>query len=165
MLFMVIEQFENGDVKTIGERFRRKGRMLPVGVSYHASWIDAQNGRCFQIMEAPDRESLDPWIAAWDDLVDFDVVPVQTSADFWPRFEVEIICPRGSRRNFDLDLERMEFATLTLGMGNAGWGALVALLGRFRKVHSEILKQLQSALVYTSRPPIAREGNRFAGGF
>ena len=83
MLFMVIEQFKNSDFKAIGERFRLKGRMLPVGVSYHASWVDARNARCFQIMKAPDRESLKPWIAAWDDLVEFDVVPVQTSADFW----------------------------------------------------------------------------------
>ena len=57
--------------------------MQPVGVNYHASWIDAQNSRCSQVMEAPDRESLNPWIAAWDHLVNFDVVPVQTSADFW----------------------------------------------------------------------------------
>jgi hypothetical protein len=28
-------------------------------------------------------ESLDSWIAAWDDLVNFEVVPVQTSAGFW----------------------------------------------------------------------------------
>jgi hypothetical protein len=83
MLFTVIEQFKDGDVEAIGERFRLKGRMLPVGVNYHASWMDVQNARCFQIMEAPDQESLDPWIAAWNDLIDFDVVPVQSSAAFW----------------------------------------------------------------------------------
>jgi len=37
----------------------------------------------FQIMEASDLESLEPWITAWHDLVDFEVVPVQTSAEFW----------------------------------------------------------------------------------
>jgi Domain of unknown function (DUF3303) len=83
MLFMVIERFKYGDFRAIGDRFRRSGRMLPEGVVYHASWIDAQNLRCFQIMEAPDREALNQWIAAWDDLVDFEVVPVQTSAEFW----------------------------------------------------------------------------------
>jgi hypothetical protein len=35
------------------------------------------------ILEAPDRESLNPWIGAWDDLVDFEVIPVQASAEFW----------------------------------------------------------------------------------
>jgi hypothetical protein len=83
MLFMVIEHFKNGDPKSVGERFPRSGRMLPEGVIYHASWIDAQNSRCFQNIEAPDRESLKPWIAAWNDLVEFEVVPVQTSAEFW----------------------------------------------------------------------------------
>jgi hypothetical protein len=34
-------------------------------------------------MEASDRELLNPWIAAWDDLAEFEVVPVQTSAEFW----------------------------------------------------------------------------------
>jgi hypothetical protein len=34
-------------------------------------------------MEAPDRESLNPWIAAWKDVVEFEVIPVQTSAGFW----------------------------------------------------------------------------------
>jgi hypothetical protein len=58
MLFMVIEQFKNGYVEAIGERFRRNGRMLPVGVSYHASWVAAQNARCFQIMDAPDHDCL-----------------------------------------------------------------------------------------------------------
>ena len=80
---MVIEHSKDGDVHGIGERFRQRGRMLPEGVIYLASWVDSLNARCFQIMEAPERESLNPWIAAWDDLVDFEVVPVQTSAEFW----------------------------------------------------------------------------------
>jgi hypothetical protein len=83
MLFMVIERFKQGDPRPIGERFKRSGRMLPEGVSYHASWIDSASMRCFQVMEAPDRQLLDAWIARWDDLVDFEVVPVLTSADFW----------------------------------------------------------------------------------
>ena len=80
---MVIERAKDGDFTAIGDRFRRSGRMLPEGLIYHASWIDSRNSRCFQIMEAPDRESLNPWIGAWDDLVDFEVIPVQTSAEFW----------------------------------------------------------------------------------
>ena len=83
MLFMVIERAKDSDFTAIGDRFRRSGRMLPEGLIYHASWIDSRNSRCFQIIEAPDRESLNPWIAAWNDLVDFEVVPVQTSAEFW----------------------------------------------------------------------------------
>ena len=84
---MVIEHFKNGDPKPVGERFRQRGRMLPEGVAYLASWIDSPNSRCFQIMEEPDRESLNPWIAAWNDLVDFEVILVQTSAEFWARIQ------------------------------------------------------------------------------
>jgi len=83
MLFMVIERFKNGDSEAIGERFKRSGRMLPEGVAYHASWIDAAGTCCFQVMEAPDPASLNAWIGRWEDLVDFEVIPVVTSSDFW----------------------------------------------------------------------------------
>jgi len=36
-------------------------------------------------MEASQRELLDPWISHWIDLVDFEIVPVMTSADFWAK--------------------------------------------------------------------------------
>ncbi|MGD0697020.1 MAG: DUF3303 family protein [Terriglobia bacterium] len=83
MLFVVIERFKPDSLKQIGERFRRGGRMLPEGVAYHASWVDSAGTRCFQIMDAPQRQLLDLWISRWDDLVDFEIVPVETSADFW----------------------------------------------------------------------------------
>jgi uncharacterized protein DUF3303 len=85
MMFMVIERFKGGDPKPIGERFKQQGRMLPDGVVYHSSWVDAAGGSCFQIMEAPSAELLDGWIARWNDLVDFEVISVQTSADFWSK--------------------------------------------------------------------------------
>jgi len=84
MLFMVIEHLK--DAKAIGARFQQKGRMLPEDVAYHASWVDAAGMRCFQIMGAPAVESLRPWIERWDDLVEFEIVPVVTSAEFWARF-------------------------------------------------------------------------------
>jgi hypothetical protein len=83
MLFMVVERFKNGIAKPIGERFARCGRMLPEGVTYHASWVDPTAFRCFQLMETTDPELLNRWIAQWDDLVDFEVIPVVSSADFW----------------------------------------------------------------------------------
>jgi hypothetical protein len=85
MLFMVIERFKNGDYRSVGERFRRKGRMLPEDVFFHASWVDSDGARCFQIMEAPEAESLSAWVAHWSDLVDIEIVPVLTSADFWSK--------------------------------------------------------------------------------
>jgi hypothetical protein len=89
MLLMVIERFKDGNAKPIGERFRRVGRMLPEGVIYLASWVDPAGARCFQLMDAPDAESLAAWTKRWDDLVEFQIVPVLTSADFWSRIQSE----------------------------------------------------------------------------
>ena len=60
MLFMVIERFKDGDERRVGERFRSHGRMMPAGVTYHASWLCPATMRCFQLMEAPMRGALDP---------------------------------------------------------------------------------------------------------
>ena len=55
----------------------------PDDVTYQASWVFRAGDRCFQMMEAPHEESLRPWLAAWNDLVEFEVVPVITSAEYW----------------------------------------------------------------------------------
>jgi len=86
MLFMVIERFRQGDPRLVGERFKKSGRMLPEGLVYHSSWVDSTGSRCFQIMEAAHAELLEGWTRRWDDLIEFEVVPVLTSADFWNRF-------------------------------------------------------------------------------
>ena len=85
MLYMVIERFRGGTPDAVGERFRRLGRLMPdgLGLSYISSWIASDGTHCYQIMEAPDRAALDPWIANWSDLVDFDVTPIAVSADYW----------------------------------------------------------------------------------
>jgi hypothetical protein len=83
MFFMVIERFKPGSTSLIGERFKRSGRMLPEGVTYHASWVDSIASRCFQIMEAANPDLLRSWASHWDDLIDFEIVPVLASADFW----------------------------------------------------------------------------------
>jgi hypothetical protein len=85
MLFMVIERFKSGDPKPVGERFKTRGRMLPEGVNYQASWITTTGSQCFQLMDAPSRQSLDEWVSRWNDLVDFDIISVVPSADFWAR--------------------------------------------------------------------------------
>ncbi len=89
MLFMVIERFKAGHPDAVGERFRAKGRLMPegAGVEYVASWMTADGGACYQLMEAPTRAALDPWIANWQDLVEFEVVPALPSAEFWAQRE------------------------------------------------------------------------------
>ena len=83
MLFMVVERFKNGDPAPVRERFEKHGRMLPEGVTYVTSWIDSPRARCFQVMEAANRGKLDEWIANWSDIVDFDVIPVIASQEYW----------------------------------------------------------------------------------
>ena len=85
MMFMVIEAFKAGSTTEIGVRFKEKGRMLPEGVVYHSSWIDPATERCFQLMEAPRAEALNPWINRWHDLMEFQVVPVLSSSEFWAK--------------------------------------------------------------------------------
>ncbi len=87
MLYMVIERFANANAAPIGERFRQRGRMLPAGVRYIASWIDTAGTTCFQVMEAADAKLLDQWIEAWDDLASFEVTPIVNAADFWASFK------------------------------------------------------------------------------
>ena len=81
MLFMVIERFRPGRAPEVYRRFRERGRLAPANVRYVSSWVDLEFRRCFQVMEAPDPESLKRWTDNWDDLVDFEVVPVRSSED------------------------------------------------------------------------------------
>ena len=76
MLFMVIENFRNQDAKAVYRRFRDKGRLTPEGLTFVGSWVEADLGRCFQLMECDDVTLLQRWVAEWSDLVDFEIVPV-----------------------------------------------------------------------------------------
>ena len=81
MLYMVIERFKNGNAAPVYQRFRERGRLTPPGLRYVSSWVEQGFGRCFQLMECDDVELLREWISQWDDLVDFEVAPVMTSAE------------------------------------------------------------------------------------
>ena len=79
MLFMVIERFRDRDPAPIYARFREQGRMMPDGLRYVDSWVEANFDRCFQLMECDDTIMLQRWILQWRDLVDFEIVPVTSS--------------------------------------------------------------------------------------
>jgi hypothetical protein len=81
MLFLVIERFRNGDALPVYRRFRDQGRLAPPGLTYVNSWVTEDLKTCYQVMETFDRNLIDQWIRRWDDLVEFDVIPVMTSAD------------------------------------------------------------------------------------
>jgi len=81
MHFLVIEHFKNRDPVPVYRRFRAEGRLAPEGLNYVTSWITEDMTRCYQIMEAENSALLDEWLARWEDLVDFEVLPVLTSAE------------------------------------------------------------------------------------
>ena len=81
MLYMVIERFKNRDATPVYDRFRDQGRMTPEGLEYLSSWVDTKLERCFQIMETSDPKLMEEWTAHWRDIVDFEIVPVMSSAD------------------------------------------------------------------------------------
>jgi hypothetical protein len=80
MQFMIIERFRNRDPKPIYRRLRDSGRLMPEGLHYISSWIEPNFERCFQVMECDDLQLLQQWIAQWSDLMEFEVVPVLSSA-------------------------------------------------------------------------------------
>src|SRR5258706_11170788 len=88
MLFMVIERFKNRDAGPVYQRFREQGRMLPEGLTYIDSWTETSFDRCFQLMECEDPGLFLEWISHWQDLVEFEIVPVLSSKE-----AVEAIMP------------------------------------------------------------------------
>lgn len=81
MLYMVIERFRLGAAPAVYRRFRERGRLAPPGLEYVASWVDRDVTTCWQVMRTDDPALLEAWMAAWRDLVEFEVVPVQESAE------------------------------------------------------------------------------------
>ncbi|MGE5731654.1 MAG: DUF3303 domain-containing protein [Gemmatimonas sp.] len=81
MLYMIVEHFRNGDAVPVYARFREKGRLAPQGLEYVASWVTTDHAHCYQVMQAAEPRLLEQWIAQWSDLVDFEVIPVITSAE------------------------------------------------------------------------------------
>jgi hypothetical protein len=80
MLYMIVETFK-GDPVQAYRRFKDRGRLAPEGLRYVGSWVTPDIRRCYQVMECDDPELLQLWMSRWNDLVDFEVIPVMTSSD------------------------------------------------------------------------------------
>ena len=82
MRYMVVETYRNGP-GPVYARASERGRMLPEGLHFIDSWVvaDARLDTCFQLMETDDPELFREWTAQWDDLTDFRIVPVVSSAE------------------------------------------------------------------------------------
>jgi hypothetical protein len=89
MLYLVIERFLTPGGVEVYRRARDCGRLMPDGVEYVASWVTPDFTMCYQVMRARERAALDEWIAAWSDLVAFEVKEVISSAE-----AMALIAPR-----------------------------------------------------------------------
>jgi hypothetical protein len=93
MLFMVVERYKPGAAVEIYRRAQQRGRLLPDGLEYLDSWVDLDFKTCFQLMRTENEELFQQWVSQWQDLVDFEIVPVRTSAEAFqlisPRLETD----------------------------------------------------------------------------
>ncbi len=86
MLFMAVERFKDGDPTPAYARFAERGRMLPDGIVYLDSWTTTDGSTCYVVLEAADRQALEPWIGAWRDLVDFEIQAILPSPEAAKRY-------------------------------------------------------------------------------
>ena len=88
MLYMVVEHFK--DAPAIYQRLREKGRMMSEGLEYVSSWIDVDLKTCWQLMRTDDESLLQAWADNWKDFMDFEIVPVRTSAEVREMIEKQL---------------------------------------------------------------------------
>lgn len=78
---MVFERFKEGAALQVYRRLREKGRMMPEGLEYVSSWVDLEFKTCYQLMQTADEALFRQWTDHWDDLMEFEIVPVRPSAE------------------------------------------------------------------------------------
>lgn len=81
MLYLIVEDFRDGDPVPVYRRLRDRGRQEPAGLHYVSSWVTRDLTRCYQVVDCEDRQVLEAWMARWEDLVRFEVIPVLGSAE------------------------------------------------------------------------------------
>ena len=74
--YMVVERFRPGCFDAVYERFSLKGRMLPDGLNYLNSWVNKELSICYQLMETNDAKLFTAWTKNWEDVTDFEIVPI-----------------------------------------------------------------------------------------
>ncbi|MGA7721667.1 MAG: DUF3303 family protein [Ignavibacteriaceae bacterium] len=74
--YMVIEHYKEGSIEKIYERYNSEGRLFPEGLHFMNSWVNKDKKICFQLMESNDQELFYIWFARWEDLIDFELYPI-----------------------------------------------------------------------------------------
>jgi effector-binding domain-containing protein len=148
VLFMVIEHFRPGQAAAVYRRFRERGRMAPDDVRYLGSWVDLQYERCFQVMEADDALALRPWTSSWEDLVDFEIIPVRTSADAAAAMARRLDEPRES--GYEVETREVASRALAVARGRANKGNVGERIGT-------LLAQVRDFLAKSNLEPAGPE--------
>ena len=74
--YMVIEHFRAGCYDQKYDRLICHGRILPVGLNYLNSGVTKDQAVCYQLMETNSEELFATWFKEWEDLIDFEVLPI-----------------------------------------------------------------------------------------
>lgn len=86
---MIVETFREGP-EPVYRELAQRGRSLLPGLVYLDSWVEDRGRKCFQLMESDSLELLESWTRQWPDFVDFEIVPVISSAEAAARFGPEV---------------------------------------------------------------------------
>lgn len=74
--YMVVETFKPEYVEYIYTRLKLTGRMLPVGLIYINSWVNKQEGICFQLMQTKNPDLFEEWIEVWKEFIEFKIIKI-----------------------------------------------------------------------------------------
>jgi hypothetical protein len=74
--YIMVERYKEGCFDAIYERYNSQGRMFPDGLHYLNSWVSKDKNICFQLMESNNIELFYTWFQNWEDLIDFELFPI-----------------------------------------------------------------------------------------
>lgn len=75
-----LEKFRSGYIEKCYDRFYAKGRVFPRGLFYLHSWVNKQDNMiCFQLKETDHPDLFSFWFKSWEDLVAFELHPIDES--------------------------------------------------------------------------------------
>jgi hypothetical protein len=97
MLFMVIERFKNRDAKAVYGRFREQGRGAPRGALLRGQLDRGELRPLLSAHGMRGRASPAAVVVFWSDLIEFEIVPVVSSAETREAIEPLLYGASGTR--------------------------------------------------------------------
>ncbi len=76
MRFMVTGTWTSEQRNDMYKQRAEKGRMLPENTKLLSEWMEAAGGRVWALVETDDVMALLQWATAWNNLADYEFVPV-----------------------------------------------------------------------------------------